>query len=207
MINKNKKTTEQVIYEMLTESTGEHFLDSGGAYGRHWQRNQKKSLNNFIDENYLTYDDNLPTKSLFHHLNESLTYNSKLTKDLNKWINKNKYHYSTNPEGRCNNKQDVEQFMSEFIYPDKKINCHYTYNEDNVLSQDIQFIYSEIYETDIIALSIHNGCDARGGLTDYRIFNVDWDMFFCYHPDQYQKEEDTEQSKQVDTSNTLSLNF
>ena len=38
------KTTEQVIYEMLTESTGKHFLDSGGATGRHWQQNQIKTI-------------------------------------------------------------------------------------------------------------------------------------------------------------------
>ena len=41
------KTTEQVIYEMLTESTGTHFLDSGGATGRHWQQNQKRTLEDF----------------------------------------------------------------------------------------------------------------------------------------------------------------
>jgi len=29
--------TETVIYKMLTENTGKHFLDSGGEYGRHWQ--------------------------------------------------------------------------------------------------------------------------------------------------------------------------
>ena len=29
---------------MLTENTGKHMLDSGGAYGRHWERNQKKSF-------------------------------------------------------------------------------------------------------------------------------------------------------------------
>lgn len=41
----NEQTTlisrlDEVIAEMLTESTGTHFLDSGGAYGRAWQRNQ-----------------------------------------------------------------------------------------------------------------------------------------------------------------------
>ena len=192
---------------MLTESTGEHFLDSGGAYGRHWQRNQKKSLNDFKNEDYLTHDKyNCTYKSLFHHLNESLIYDSKLTNKLNNWIKKDKYHYSDNPKGRCNDLESVEQFMSEIIYPDKKVNCHYTYNEDNVLSQDIQFIYSEIYETDIIALSIHNGCDARGGFTDYKIFNVDWDNFISYSPDYYKKE-DYEKPTAIDeiSKNQLSL--
>jgi hypothetical protein len=43
-VKKMDKTTEQAIYEMLTESTGTHFLDSGGATGRHWQQNQKRTL-------------------------------------------------------------------------------------------------------------------------------------------------------------------
>lgn len=204
-------TIEKIIYKMLTESTGEHFLDSGGAYGRHWQRNQKKSLNDFMKEDYVKYDMEYKTatKSLFHHLTESLTYNEKLTNKLNNWIRKDKYHYADNPKGRCNDTESVEQFMSEFIYPDRKVNCNYTYNEDNVLSQDIQFIYSEIYETDIIALSIHNGCDARGGFTDYKIFNVNWDMFLSYHPDQYEDDfkEDEKKAPEIDTSQTLSLNF
>ena len=36
--------TEQVIVGMLTENTGSHFLDSGGAYGRHWSRNQARDF-------------------------------------------------------------------------------------------------------------------------------------------------------------------
>ena len=34
--------TKELIYQMLTENTGSHFLDSGGAGNRHWQRNQNK---------------------------------------------------------------------------------------------------------------------------------------------------------------------
>lgn len=201
-------TTEKIIYKMLTENTGEHFLDSGGNDGRHWQRNQKKSLNDFKNENYIIFDEDcdIATKSLFHHLTESLTYNSELTNKLNNWIKKDKYHYSDNREGRCNDLESVEQFMSEIIYPNKKINCHYTYNEDNVLSQDIQFIYSEIYETNIIALSIHNGCDARGGLTDYKIFNVDWDSFLSYSPDYYKKE-DYQKPTDIDEINKNQLSL
>ena len=41
------KKTKEVIYQMLIESTGQHMLDSGGAYGRHWERNQKMSLEDF----------------------------------------------------------------------------------------------------------------------------------------------------------------
>lgn len=36
--------TQQVLASMLTENCGTHFLDSGSAYGRHWQRNQGRQF-------------------------------------------------------------------------------------------------------------------------------------------------------------------
>ena len=40
-----KPTKQQkLIYKMLTENTGIHFLDSGFSNGRMWQRNQKKTI-------------------------------------------------------------------------------------------------------------------------------------------------------------------
>lgn len=36
--------TDKALLAMFRESTGSHFLDSGDAYGRHWQRNQKRDL-------------------------------------------------------------------------------------------------------------------------------------------------------------------
>ena len=42
--------TQQEIYAMLTENTGAHMLDSGSAYGRHWQRNQSKTIQDFDNE-------------------------------------------------------------------------------------------------------------------------------------------------------------
>ena len=44
------ETTKKIIYEMLTENTGAHFLDSGGAYGRNHERNAKKTINDFEAE-------------------------------------------------------------------------------------------------------------------------------------------------------------
>ena len=50
-------STRQAIYEMLTESTGEHFLDSGGDDGRHWQINQKKTIEDFENEPDIIIED------------------------------------------------------------------------------------------------------------------------------------------------------
>ena len=66
--------TQELIYEMLTESTGKHFLDSGGDNSRHWQRNQKKTINDFINEEPETFykdgDYFYRDLSLFHYLSE-----------------------------------------------------------------------------------------------------------------------------------------
>tara|TARA_R100001460_G_scaffold100757_1_gene144484 strand:+ start:321 stop:902 length:582 start_codon:yes stop_codon:yes gene_type:complete len=187
--------TQEAIYEMLTENTGTHFLDSGGENGRHWQRNQKKTPIDFINEEELHFDKSDPndviiTKSLYHHLNESLEYLPELTNQLNDWINEDKYHAFDNPEGRSNVWHDVEDFMSEFL-TDNKIHCVYTYNFDNILSQDIQYLHfgDDLYDNNIIALSIHNGADARGGLTDYKFFKVDWDQFLLFDNEYYQDSE------------------
>ena len=142
--------TENIIYKMLTENTGVHMCDSGGDNGRHWQRNQKKKLKDFQNEKYISYDEDYCTKSLFHHLVESCEYLEDETKMLETWIKQNKE--------RSNSWHDVEEFMEKYIHRDKKINCIYTYNEENVLSQDIQFLYGgDIYSSDIIALSIQDG--------------------------------------------------
>lgn len=41
----NMKTTEQIVTEMLLESTGKNSMDSGVIYGRHWENNQKLGIN------------------------------------------------------------------------------------------------------------------------------------------------------------------
>ena len=63
--------TKEIIYKMLTENTGIHMCDSGGEDGRMWQRNQKKSYNDFDNEPEITKDDDLIYKSLFHHLSNT----------------------------------------------------------------------------------------------------------------------------------------
>lgn len=45
-----QKTIEQTIFDMITENTGTHMLDSGGVAGRNWQRNKDKTLDDFKNE-------------------------------------------------------------------------------------------------------------------------------------------------------------
>ena len=169
--------TKQVIYNMMIENTGTHFLDSGGEDGRHWQQNQKKTLKDFENEEYISKDNDIITKSLFHHLND--------------WINEDKYHWIDNKNGRSHIIADAEDFMNEFVYPDEEAKCTYTYNFDNCLSQDIQWISSgDLYQNDIIALCVHNGADARGGMTNYKFFKIDPDMFYMMDEEYFREDEE-----------------
>lgn len=184
-----------IIYEMLTESTGKHMLDSGGNNNRYWQRNQQKSLEDFENEPrmiLLDEDTDYPyyVKSTFHHLIDSCTYFPQEQQKLIDWVNEDKYHYSDNPEGRslsCT--EDVEKYMQNTFYNDKHIlylqrgtEVTNTYNFDCSLDQTLQYItIGDTYECDIIALSIHNGADVRGGYTDYKIFKIEEDLFYSWY--------------------------
>ena len=167
--------TEEAIYEMLTESTGTHFLDSGGDSGRAWQQNQKKSLQDFKDEPIETIEDkdtDYPYRelSVFHHLTENLEYQEPRTEDFNKWLVR---------EERENDLSNAEEYLSEFYYSHTtSIN---SYNEECDLSQTIQFVVGRIFEDDLIALAIHNGADVRGGYTDYRIFKIIDESFYSWY--------------------------
>ena len=180
--------TKQVIYNMLTENTGTHFLDSGGGNGRHWQRNQLKTVDDFDKEEEIQImdkDSKYPylIKSLYHHLIGSCEYLEKDNKDFINWINKNPYSWKDNQDGRCaSSMYDVEEYMSLTYGED--IRTEYTYNWENNLSQNIQFMtVGDTYDCNIIALAIHNGADARGGLTDYKIFRIDEDYFYSFNED------------------------
>jgi len=180
--------TKQVIYNMLTENTGTHFLDSGGTNDRHWQRNQLKTIDDFdIEEEIQIMDKNSKypylIKSLYHHLIGSCEYLEKDNKDFINWINQNPYSWKDNQDGRCaGSMYDVEEYMSLTYGED--IRTEYTYNWENNLSQDIQFMtVGDTYDFNIIALAIHNGADARGGLTDYKIFRIDEDYFYSFNED------------------------
>ena len=189
-----KNDTEKAVFEMLTESTGTHFLDSGMGSNRHWQRNQKKTLEDFRNQPYVKQDSEYPeeiTKSLFHHLNESLTYNEELT--LN-------YKQHLEDSNCMDNMEGVDSWIEYQYKTDSKwIN---TYNHDSVLSQVIQFAYigEDFYDSDFVILSIHNGADVRGGYTDYKVFDVDFDLLLNDSSEYWQesfKQEEESDSVQV----------
>jgi len=169
---------QTLIYSMLTESTGSALCDSGGDSGRHWQRNQKKTIQDFINEPECTLEtyeykngqwDLSPTISLFHKLTSSLDLDD-LCNEFNSMEveNWNSDYYGVSSEGF--------EWLENLGF--KAIGEAYnSYNGDSILSQVVQGQQLEFNGDDYILLQIHNGADVRGGYTDAKLFKCDSDYF------------------------------
>tara|TARA_R100000808_G_scaffold930_5_gene4482 strand:- start:2618 stop:3736 length:1119 start_codon:yes stop_codon:yes gene_type:complete len=66
--------TAKILKGMLTENCGNHFLDSGGANGRHWQRNQGRNFDSEL-ESIVKFDTYTPYKSKKIAADISVTHN------------------------------------------------------------------------------------------------------------------------------------
>ena len=167
---------------MLTENTGKHFLDSGGSSNRHWQRNQEKTIDDFMNEEEEVYqigfdqngkaDEILRTVSVFHYLagsgsNLELDSICKKFNDLNKIDDE---LADCEPYGVGVVAWNyIERFYHAEV--DKVWN---TYNGDSDLSQTLQGASLKLFVDgqyeDYILIQIHGGCDVRGGYTNAVLF-------------------------------------
>lgn len=167
----------QVLYEMLTENTGRALCDSGDAYGRNWQRNQLKTLEDFENEPEATLDvykgsrgyDLSPTISLFHHLRQSLDLDEFCRKfnalEVGNW---NGEFYGTD-QNQCD-------WLTEYGFTSKG-NGFNSYNWTASFSQVVQGEYLDRDGERYVLLQIHGGCDVRGGYTNARLFKVECEGF------------------------------
>jgi len=181
----NETMIEQTIYNMLMENTGTHMLDSGGGSGRHWQRNQKKSIEDFKKEPEATLGFDVsgeriyldPTVSVFHKLTKVLE-EDELCKEfnamkVNKWDSENYYGLSKEGENfLLQNGFTANDYTQGGVWN--------TYNFENCFSQVLQGCDLEgEYTCDkYVLLQIHQGADVRGGYTDAKLFSLNEDD--CY---------------------------
>lgn len=161
-----KNTTATVLQKMLTENTGRHMLDSGGAYGRHWERNQGRK---FKDEPEVKLEFGKHgvevTVSLFHFLNRCLEYDPQMQRRFDNFC---KRKANRNESWFSNAEDFIKEIEGEIV---EVVN---TYNHDSLLSQVIQYYKWEEGENVYVLLSIHGGCDIRGGYTKPRCFVADY---------------------------------
>jgi hypothetical protein len=190
------------IKGMLKENTGKALCDSGGAYGRHWEKNQERD---FDTEPKLKVEPSYTrTESTSGHppyKMENGVYFEEIDKELFKVDEVlfliNIYHFLChNLESNADSDYLVKRYYQEYDDEDTPhlelmedfINNHKpdiqdwclenTYNFENALSQDIQFgIFDCIgplskSEKTFIIFQIHQGCDIRGGYTAPKIFEI-----------------------------------
>ena len=203
---------QQLIYEKLTENTGKHFLDSGGSNNRHWQRNQEKTIDDFINEEEQVFgvgfnnegkaDELFRTVSVFHYLagDGSNLELDKISKEFNKLNELNDELADCEPYGVGVSAWD---YLSEFVDEDN-IHTWNTYNGDSDLSQTLQgatlrlFVDGQ-YE-DYVLIQIHGGCDVRGGYTDAILFKCEYGLINEYlipYMDSYDIEQELEYIDQL----------
>lgn len=150
---------QQRIYEMLTTSTGRHMLDSGDYYGRNWEKNQTRSIEDFIAEPVATLDTcGDLTISVFHHLNSCLFLAPELDAE----------YVEFTKSSEAGHLEDIADFL-ESISATATASVN-TYNHDSALSQVLQYQCFEVCGGEYIALQIHQGADVRGGYTRPVIF-------------------------------------
>lgn len=183
--------TKEVIASMLVENTGRHFLDSGDAYGRHWQRANtalKESpyataVEMFDAQSAVTWNWG-PIINVFHFLVATLDYNEKLDRAWHKWVFSSPEDSDRYING-CSTADEFIELLEKKGWAESSRDSWYgggwvnTYNHESCLSQGLQFVmfqldpdecpWAEGHE-DHVLLSIHGGADVRGGYTALRAF-------------------------------------
>ena len=84
---------EELLYNIFTENTGKSFLDSGGAYGRRWERNQGLTVEDFkaVPPTKFTVEEDciIPSISTFHSILDNCEVD-----DICKSFNNEKFYLS-----------------------------------------------------------------------------------------------------------------
>lgn len=156
--------TADILAAMFTENTGRHMLDSGGAYGRNWERHAGKTVEAFTAAPTATADDYGVTVDAFHWLLDRVTYAPQLQEQLELFAAENPDEWGL---------ALAEAFAGQY---DDNPTTWNTYNYDNALSQTLQGVTFSIGGEVFTLLQIHGGCDVRGGYTEPKAFSVDVDM-------------------------------
>ena len=177
---KTMTPTERIVHKMMFEAHA-HILDSGSAYGRHWERRRSQGdLRQLPKAYWYVYKDGDVTfyVDLFHYLVDNFVWVRKLDLDLHRFANL--------PEWKREAWSDVlEAWFNERGY--EVLDHGLTYNNEyHVLNQDFWFLifttdtendysewfYAEPDEPVYIIIRTHNGCDIRGGYSAPHIFKV-----------------------------------
>lgn len=168
-------TIEEVVLDMMRENTGSHFLDSGGAYGRHWERNQELTVERLKAMPSVKYEHNWGyTINVFHYLILNLSLDDLCERFNSKCVPAADWdgdYYGVSSKA-------MRWLNAAHLVPHYEFGSAFnTYNHESNLSQVLQGQFMSIeddrHASSYVLLQLHNGCDVRGGYTDARLFECD----------------------------------
>lgn len=172
----NKMNIKELIASMLTENTGSHILDSGGAYGRNWERQKGKTVQDFEKEPAATLEvykwedkdghshiEASATVNVYHHLTNCL----ELDEICNKFNSKPVHDWDSDI---CGVSQKGAKRLERWGF--EVGNSWNTYNWCSSHSQVLQGTDLELNGENYVLIQIHGGCDVRGGYSDAKLFKV-----------------------------------
>lgn len=186
---KKLDATTRKLIEMFTENTGAQAGDSGGAYGRHWERNQGRD---FLSEPEATLEavynptegqrfEALFQVSAFHYLGSRLTAAPEMNRRYQAYARsrRSEEHEMNIMESFAKEHLPAKGFDTGGIYGEGQPLVINTYNGEDSLSQTLQYVHFTVKEgwrstTTYIILQVHGGCDVRGGYTDAVVFAADY---------------------------------
>lgn len=208
-----KQQLKQIIAAMLTENTGNHMLDSGGAYGRNWQRNLGMTCDDFDAMPAATLEidlrdwqgkphaDMMITVNVYHKLTSGILELDDLCREFNA-MPVEEWESDLNGVSHSG-----ENWLSErgFVWDDRDCGFN-TYNWENNFSQVLQGNFvtldGDYGEEKYVLLQIHGGADVRGGYTDAKLFKL------CDHAETYDLfRDDCGFSVETDDDDYLSLEW
>lgn len=203
-----KLMTDKVICRMLTEPTGTHFLDSGGAYGRGWQQRAGMDVEAFRalppasvevwrgcevgEAGEVTREgDGYVELDTFHYLSSRLDYCHPLTQGLHAfgrgkaradepWLATVEAYVAKRITGDPeSDEKDIKAALGNGYESDWGYGSFNSYNDENLLSSVIQGTYwTDPRYGSVVAIQTHNGCDVRGGYSTPHVFTIACDEVY-----------------------------
>ena len=162
-----KATLVSTVFGMFQEGTGAALCDSGGAYGRHWERNQLRTLADFEAEPEVSWSHHgYFTVSTFHYLVKAAGIELDDTARAFNELECADWDGDTYGISRAQSDWLAEQGF-------KFHQSWNTYNHESSLSQVLQGTsLQDAAGEHYVLIQLHQGCDVRGGYTDARLFKL-----------------------------------
>lgn len=159
----------------IKENTGSHVLDSGGAMGRHWQRNKGLTIENAYDWTHRLNVDKWGfsvTINVLHYLESNFVI------DRTRTARFHRFAHSKEWAGECWFDCLKAWVKSTNGY---LTNGDNTYNHENWLSQEVLMQgFVDGGGDEWYAISTHNGADVRGGYSRpylCKIDEIEWNVW------------------------------